>query len=308
MSHALFKAALFLAAGAIIHTSHSRFMYHMGGLKKHMPITFWSTTLAAFSLMGVPIIFSGFWSKDLILEASLTSGNLILFSIAAISVSITAFYAVRMIALAFLGKKSRHLKSLEDQGTRLHEASPIMWVPFTILTGLTILFGLQGSFVKNFLEEHFGNFLGNIINIEAAHSSVTHTPSNLWIVPFISVIMLLVGAAPAYILYIRRSVDPTKIVGESGLKAVWNFIYNRLYINRFYYKVFINSFTGLGNWLLNVFEAKGVDRFNYIIVEIAQRFCTWFRKSHTGLLTYNLLGLTAGLVLLIIIMLSAVLR
>ena len=304
MSHALFKAALFLTAGAVIHACHSRFMYHMGGLKRSMPITFWSATLAGFSLMGVPLAFSGFWSKDMILEASLTSGQLPIFILASLTVAITAFYTLRMIGLTFLGGESRHLKALREEGVHVHEAPPVMWIPFAILTALTVIFGLQGPFLKGWLEGGFEHFLTHVIPVEASAESLSHISA--WLVPGVSIAMLVVGSIPAYLLYVRRSLDPSKVVGEEGaLKALWRFLYRRWYINRFYYKFLLGSFTGFSRWALSYLELKGIDRFNYTLSTAVQRFSSWFRRSHTGILSYNMVGLAAGLLLLIFLLLRA---
>ncbi|MEM3608314.1 MAG: NADH-quinone oxidoreductase subunit L [Candidatus Bathyarchaeia archaeon] len=305
MSHALFKAALFLAAGAVIHASHSRFMHHMGGLKRGMPITFWSATLAGFSLMGVPLAFSGFWSKDMILEASLTSGQTHLFIIAALTVAVTAFYTLRMIGLAFLGEESSHLKALRERGVHVHEAPRVMWIPFTILTILTIVFGLQGSTLKAWLEEGFRHFLSHLIPAGAAGGSIP-VHASAWLVPGISAAMLVVGSIPAYLLYIGRSLDPSRVVGEGGaLKALWRFLHRRWYINRFYYRVLLGSFTGFSRWALSYLELGGIDRFNYALSGAVQRFSSWLRRSHTGILPYNMVGLAAGLLLLILLLLRA---
>jgi NADH-quinone oxidoreductase subunit L len=305
MSHALFKAALFLAAGAVIHTCHSRFMYHMGGLKGRMPITFWSATLAGFSLMGVPLAFSGFWSKDMILEASLTSGQTYIFILAALTVAVTAFYTLRMIGLTFLGGESGHLKTLEERGLHVHEAPKVMWIPFTILTILTIAFGVEGSTLKKWLEEAFSGFLTHVIPVEAAPGPLGGQMS-AWLIPGVSVAMLIIGSVPAYLLYIGRSLDPSRIIGEGGaLKALWRFLHRRWYINRFYYRVLLGSFTGFSGWALSNLELKGVDRFNYLLSGAVQRFSSWLRRGHTGILPYNLVGLAAGLLLLILFLLRA---
>ena len=166
MSHAMFKASLFMAAGAILHIVGSRFMTDMGGLRKNMNKTFIFMLLSALSLAGAPLITSGFWSKDAIFAALLQSGTSTggaLFFIAFIVAIMTAFYTFRMVGMVFFGTKSKHIQTIEQtsynnsqsvsslssqpsdehnhqQDTKhtIHEVSPIMWIPFAILAISTV--------------------------------------------------------------------------------------------------------------------------------------------------------------------------
>src|SRR5919106_708761 len=115
MSHALFKASLFMGAGALLHGAGSRFMNDMGGLKGHMKKTYVFMLLASLSLAGAPLFTSGFWSKDAIFASVLESGYTFstpLFMIAVVVAVMTAFYTFRMIGMAFFGKKSRHIEEM----------------------------------------------------------------------------------------------------------------------------------------------------------------------------------------------------
>ena len=147
ISHAMFKASLFMAAGSLLHIVGSRFMTDMGGLRKHMKKTYAFMWAAGLGLMGAPFITTGFWSKDAIFAAVYESGNewaLPLFAIAVLTAIITAFYTTRMIGLVFFGKKSKHIEKMEEEGHHIHEASVSMWVPYGILAVLTIGIGIIG--------------------------------------------------------------------------------------------------------------------------------------------------------------------
>lgn len=205
MSHAMFKASLFMAAGGIIHVVGSRFMTDMGGLRKKMNKTFIFMLLSALSLAGAPMITLGFWSKDAIFAALLESGSssgIALFFIAVIVAIMTAFYTFRMIGMVFFGKKSKHIQQLEheteiskdttgystsnhisnenfpdpdeDQNGRkkfeknsshIHEVSPVMWVPFAILAVATVMIGLVGFLFEEELHTIFGNYLQTYFGI-----------------------------------------------------------------------------------------------------------------------------------------------
>ena len=147
ISHALFKASLFMAAGAILHTVGSRFMYDMGGLRKNMKKTYVFMLLASLSLASAPLITSGFWSKDAIFASLLESNYPLspyLFTIAVVVAVITAFYTFRMVGLTFFGKPSKHITEREANGKHIHEVNKIMWIPFAILAISSIAIGVVG--------------------------------------------------------------------------------------------------------------------------------------------------------------------
>src|ERR671938_713545 len=147
MSHAMFKASLFMGAGALLHTVGSRFLTDMGGMRRHMKKTYIFMMLSGLSLAGAPLITSGFWSKDAIFASVLESGYAYswhLFALAAVVAVMTAFYTFRMIGMAFFGKESSHLEEMERRGHHLHEAGPSMWVPYAILAVASIAIGIIG--------------------------------------------------------------------------------------------------------------------------------------------------------------------
>ena len=135
ISQALFKAGLFMCAGWLIHTTESKFMKDMGGLRKNLRITFVSMLIVALSLAGI-FPLSGFWSKDAILSAATKAGDigLALYVLGVVTALMTAFYSVRMIGLIFYGDKSPNLQKLESEHEHgLHEAPATMWMPYSIL-------------------------------------------------------------------------------------------------------------------------------------------------------------------------------
>jgi NADH-quinone oxidoreductase subunit L len=181
VSHALFKAALFLCAGSVIHAVESIYMSDMGGLKRYMPITHGLMLIATLSLAGIPPL-SGFWSKDSVFLACLTAGtplSLALLAVAGISAGMTFFYSIRYMSMTFYGHESEFLRNLlrgvhhhensgkahepsgghhpeepreehhapshgEHGARHIHEAPWIMWVPYAILVMMVIAVGLLG--------------------------------------------------------------------------------------------------------------------------------------------------------------------
>ena len=138
MSHAIFKATLFLTAGALIHAADSKYINEMGGMRDKVKITFAAFLISAASLSGIPP-FSGFWSKDAVLSAAWGAGQYALFAVGAVTAGLTAFYSFRMLGLVFLGDRSMRLEQVEARGHHVHEPSPLMWVPYSILAGLTVI-------------------------------------------------------------------------------------------------------------------------------------------------------------------------
>jgi NADH-quinone oxidoreductase subunit L len=146
-THAAFKACLFLGSGSVIHAVHSQDIREMGGLRKKLPITFWTFLIATLAIAGVPG-FSGFFSKDMILAAALEFGmrnpqHLIIFFGALLTAGMTAFYMFRMVIMTFFGEPKDHHKY-----DHAHESPPNMWVPLVILAALSFSFWFKSPFVE----------------------------------------------------------------------------------------------------------------------------------------------------------------
>lgn len=168
MSHAMFKASLFMGAGALLHTVGSRFMNDMGGMRKHMKKTFIFMLLASLSLAAAPLVTVGFWSKDAIFAAILESGYIHaspLFILAVVVAAMTAFYTFRMIGMAFFGKPSPHIQEMQQQGHQLHEVTPRMWVPFAVLAVATIAIGVVGFAFESQIHTVLGVYLFHSFSI-----------------------------------------------------------------------------------------------------------------------------------------------
>ncbi|MCS7096889.1 MAG: NADH-quinone oxidoreductase subunit L [Candidatus Methanomethylicia archaeon] len=333
-SHAIFKALLFMAAGAVIHVCESTDMFNMGGIRKDMPITFICMLIGALSLSGIPPL-SGFWSKEVIFTACIISGQYVLLALAAITAAITFFYSLRMIGITFLGDKSEHLKELEHEGHHVHEVSKVMWVPYMILASSTIALGLIGplfeKYLHYFLEPsihmiHYKKHLSNVVY--GAEATVYGIPIQL-ITLSITFCMLVIGGLPAYLMYISRKVDPESFVEVHGLKGLYNFLWNRWYINTLYYKVFVYSLINGSVKVFKGFEKAVIDRFNYASANfvisfsnvvfkyfekpvldglnylIAKGFIFFsqvFRRIQTGISSFNILGISIGIIILILLL------
>ncbi|HKK20412.1 MAG TPA: NADH-quinone oxidoreductase subunit L, partial [candidate division Zixibacteria bacterium] len=142
MTHAFFKALLFLGAGSVIHAmSDEQDMRHMGGLRKHVPVTFWTMLMATLAISGIPG-FSGFFSKDEILWQSYSSpyGGPIFWVIGFITAGLTAFYMFRLMYMTFFGKERMN----DHQREHLHESPKVMTIPLIALAVLSVIGGWVG--------------------------------------------------------------------------------------------------------------------------------------------------------------------
>ncbi|HEX9410462.1 MAG TPA: NADH-quinone oxidoreductase subunit L [Actinomycetota bacterium] len=189
-THAFFKALLFLAAGSLIHSVHTNNMSEMGGLRKFMPVTFWTFLIGSAALSGIPPL-AGFWSKDEIITEAFKAHHYLIFEAALFTAILTAFYMTRAVLLTFFG---------EYRGTaHPHESPPAMTVPLVVLAGLSAVVGFLGPTGLFFDWVHF--------------PGVLHKPVDYGFAA-ISLVGALAGIAAGYRLYSRwRERDPLRALG-----------------------------------------------------------------------------------------------
>ena len=261
MTHALFKAAAFLAAGAILHAVESRFMDDMGGLRQSMKITFASMVIALLALSGVPPL-SGFWSKDAVIAATVLTGQVPLMLLAWGTVALTFLYSLKVIGLAFVAPKSEHIKRLEGEGHHVHEAPALMWAPYVILAIATVAIGLAGPLVESAINHALAAtttpLMGQVSQLNPAveqSAALTATVGSL--------IMLGVGGTFGYLIYISGRLKLASVVGEGGFaRTLYNFLWNRWYINPAYYRIFVYGTLSAATALRNTIETGFFDRIS----------------------------------------------
>ena len=322
ISHAIFKASLFLCAGSVIHGVEEKNVLKMGGLGKYMKITYTCMTINALALAGVPPL-SGFWSKDAVLAAAYSIGNKIPYLLGLFTVGLTIFYSIRMIGYVFLGEESDYIKHLKKEGHEPHEAPKIMYIPYTILTALTILVGIIAPQIEKFLHKKLEV---NILTISKPKTTLTITVSNMTLqtshIPLVlSITLLIIGFIPSYILYVKRIVEPKSLLGKSViLQGLNKFLRARWYINPIYYTIFVHGLTKFASALCKfsyrigyAFHelimvggtlglARGMFEADYIPDRACSRAFTVsynkVRKIQTGLITYNILEYVIGVIIL----------
>ena len=267
MSHAIFKACLFLAAGALIHAADSKYISDMGGIREKMKLTFAAFLIAAASLSGIPP-FSGFWSKDAILGTAWGSGQYALFAVGAVTAGLTAFYSFRMLGLVFFGGRSQRLEQVEAQGHHVHEPSPIMWVPYSILALATVVIGLTalaGQVVPTLnIDAALESAASGYISLLYPAQHLTQPPVGLDVASSaIALAFVALGFFGAAMFYLMRRASPSAFVGQTGfMHTLYVFLEKRWYINAVYYKVFVNAPLAAARWLSDTFDYRGLFRVN----------------------------------------------
>lgn len=308
ISHAMFKASLFMAAGSLLHVVGSRFMTDMGGLRKHMKKTYIFVWAAGLGLMGAPFITTGFWSKDAIFAAVFESGaewGMVLYGVAVLTAVITAFYTTRMIGLVFHGPKSEHVRKMEEKGEHVHEAHVSMWVPYGILAALTIVVGVAGLYVEGELHHAMEEYLDHTFVIHSEHHDDTGVLGGLNPVALASSLAAFgIGITLGYVFYIRRAASAHAVVNSNIVfYAIHKVILNRWYLNAMVYWCFVVAPLWLARGVFRYFERTAIDYGMNTGLERATRWgASVVQGTQTGAVQSYLFVFGAGLLFVILVL------
>ena len=303
MSHAVFKASLFMGAGALLHTVGSRYLTDMGGMRRYMKKTYIFMLLAGLSLAGAPLITSGFWSKDAIFASLLDSGysySWYLFSMAVIVAVMTAFYTFRMIGMAFFGKESKHLEEIQNKGNHLHEVGKSMWIPFGILAVATIVIGSVGFIFEEQLQHILGEYLNNSFDISEETEDVGFELNVTAVIA--SVGAFAVGGILGYMFYIARIVDPKVISRNIITQAIWKFLYNRWYLNSALYWGSVIGPMAIYRIIWRYFENVVIDGMNPAFQFSMSYFSKVVRAAQTGITQTYLFVFAVGILIVTLLL------
>ncbi|WP_019995309.1 NADH-quinone oxidoreductase subunit L [Aureimonas ureilytica] len=254
-THAFFKALLFLGAGSVIHAvDGEQDMRNMGGLRKHIPITYWTMMIGTLALTGFPFT-AGYYSKDAIIESAFAGENAFAmygFIMTVIAAALTSFYSWRLVFMTFHGKP----RASHEVMHHVHESPPVMTVPLYVLSVGALLAGIV--FYPFFLGEgyegfwHTALFTGpdNHVLHEAHHSPA-------WVVYSPTVAMIL-GFLVAYVYYVRSPEKPAKLAARNP--GLYKFLLNKWYFDELYDFLFVRSAKWLGRFLWKTGDGKIIDR------------------------------------------------
>jgi NADH-quinone oxidoreductase subunit L len=295
MTHAFFKALLFLGAGSVIHAlSDEQDLRRMGGLASKLPWTHRVMLVGTLAIAGVPPL-AGFFSKDEILSSAFAGGHRIVWLVGLIGAVITAYYMTRLYVLAFRGP-SRLTHEAEHH---LHESPPSMIVPLVVLAALSAVGGLVGMPFQP--EGHaFARWLAPVF---AAHGGASHAAHELpasteWLLIAVSVMAALVGILAALQLYLRTPGAVTALRERWAL--IYNALVNKYWIDELYDALFVRPVYRLAVWFWKFWDVVVVDGLVNGIGYTFEGFSALLRLFQTGFVGTYALFFTLGVAVLLL--------
>jgi len=290
-THAFFKALLFLAAGSVIHgMGGEQDIRNMGGLRKAMPVTFWVFLIGTFAISGFPLL-SGFFSKDEIFAFTYANGGPIWWGIAGLGAMLTAIYMCRLLYVTFFGE----FRGTHEQAHHLHESPRVMTIPLIILAVLSIAGGFLNT--PHFL--HLGNdqWLAHWFSAVVPLNEIHLDASTEWtLMTFTTTLALLIIIA-SYFIYSKKSNLPVADTAQGGLTRL---VANKFYVDEIYDALFVRPVEKLSKLFHYYVDIQGIDGLVNGVGTGVRRIGAQFRKMQTGNISYYLLGMVVGAVLLML--------
>lgn len=283
ITHAFFKACLFLGSGSVIHGLHGeQDMRKMGGLRKAMPITYWTMMISTLAIAGI-FPFAGFWSKDEILMVAFEH-NKVLWITASLTSMITAFYMFRLMYLTFF----KDFRGTEEQKHHLHESPSLITIPLVILAILAFIGGAINLPGSNWLN----HFLEPVLATKhEEHALGTHE----YMLMGIALTIAVFGILLAYIKYIKQSFVPKEDAYITGFNKI---IYNKYYVDEFYTFLIVRPVNSLSSFFRTTLEpALGKVVFGFGTV--ANSIGTQGKKLHNGSVGLYLFAFVIGVVAIV---------
>jgi NADH-quinone oxidoreductase subunit L len=295
LTHAFFKALMFLGAGSVIHAmSNEQDIRRMGGLRKALPITFLTFLIGCLAISGIPP-FSGFFSKDEILEHAFQH-NKILWGMGLLTAFLTAFYMFRLLFLTFFGE----FRGTEEQKHHLHESPASMTLPLIILAILAAVGGFMGAPMflgKHYLAEYLAPLFtySQRLNPEAFRGELDHGTELMLI--GLSVAAGVLGILFAYVQYVSRRVRPAE--DDAQRSAPESLVYHKYYIDELYDSIFVKPVMGLSKGLYRFVEQGVIDPIVNGFGRVTLGGGQLLRYVQTGYVGLYLILMVVGIVLIL---------
>ncbi|AXS40397.1 NADH-quinone oxidoreductase subunit L [Breoghania sp. L-A4] len=294
-THAFFKALLFLGAGSVIHAvSDEQDMRKMGGLRKHIPITFWTMTIGTLALTGFPFT-AGYFSKDAIIEAAFEGENAFAqyaFWLTVVAALFTSFYSWRLVFMTFFGKP----RAPVDVMKHVHESPYVMTVPLFVLAAGALFAGVlfSGDFIGHNYEEFWKGALFTLPENDILER-IHHVPLWVKLSPFV---MMLLGFTTAWFFYIRSPETPKRLAARHD--GLYQFLLNKWYFDELYDFLFVRPALWLGNVLWKRGDGTIIDGFgpNGVAARV-QDVTARVVRLQTGYLYHYAFAMLIGVALLV---------
>ncbi|HXP46968.1 MAG TPA: NADH-quinone oxidoreductase subunit L [Terriglobales bacterium] len=285
MTHAFFKGLLFLGAGSVIHAlGGEQDMRRMGGLRKHIPWTFWTMTAATFAIAGIPP-FAGFFSKDEILWSAFSSryGSWIFWAIGLLTAFLTSFYMFRLWFLTFFGEfRGAEASAGEPGHGHIHESPRVMLIPLAILAVLSVIGGWIGWPESLGGTQRFDHFLSPAFGTHAEEAAVAAAEhSKELLLAGVSVLAALLGLFLAWLLYQRRRDLPDKIAAALG--GLYTTVRDKYYVDEGYAAAIVQPLIKGSTYILwRGIDAGAIDATANESAETAQHVSDALRHMQSG--------------------------
>jgi NADH-quinone oxidoreductase subunit L len=289
MTHAFFKALLFLGSGSVIHAlSGEQDMRKMGALKSKIPTTCWTMVIAAAAISGLPP-FAGFFSKDEILWQSFAGPyghNKLLWTIGWITAGLTAFYMSRLIFMTFWGES--HVP--HDVEHHIHESPRPMLIPLVTLAVLSTVGGFIGWPKSLWGGEWFRKFLEPVFEGNPIVPPQGYGPGIEYFLMGLSVVTAIVGISVAYRMYVQRPELSNRVAAAAG--AAYNLLLRKYYVDEIYDALFVHRVKNLGSVLaafdLGVVDGgvNGVGWATRMSAELSRLWDTWIIDGLVNVLAF----------------------
>jgi NADH-quinone oxidoreductase subunit L len=280
-THAFFKACLFLGSGSVIHAlSGEQDMRRMGGLKSHMPTTYWTYFVATLAIAGIPFT-AGFFSKDLILWQAFSHGAFLLWGVGLVTAGMTAFYMFRQLFMVFHGdcRADDHAKA------HLHESPPVMTVPLMILAAGSIFAGWLGA-PEYLWGSRWDHWLQSIFGAAEHHGSVSTEIT----VTLLTLGVVAVGIYLAYAKYGRAGAQ----IDEKSESFVYRLSLNKFYIDELYDFVVVRPFTACSRFFAQFIDPWVIDGAVNGAAAAARGLSWVWRGLQTGNVQHYVAGFLLG--------------
>jgi NADH-quinone oxidoreductase subunit L len=295
VTHAFFKACLFLGSGAVIHAMHhEQDMQKMGGLKKYLPITFATFLIATLAIAGIPP-FAGFFSKDEILWMTFNEGHMVLWIMGLIVACMTAFYMFRAVFLTFYGKER-----FDAHHHPPHEVSWHMYIPLVVLAALSLAGGFLnvpsaiggGTALHHWLEP----VLGHGEEIALQHTGGDHHATEM-ILMVVSVAIALIGIFLATRIYKKKT---TLAANEAALGTPYRLASNKFYVDEIYDGGIVQPIYKVSrNFLWKIVDVKVIDGLVNGMANTTGYGGQWLRKIQTGIVQNYAVMIAVGMLVLV---------
>jgi NADH-quinone oxidoreductase subunit L len=282
VTHAFFKALLFLGAGSVIHGLHGeQDLRKMGGLKSKMLITTITFLVGALGLAGVPPL-AGFFSKDEILAAAFFEGHRVLFIILLAGAFMTAFYTFRLVILAFFGAP----RMSQEARRHVHESPPVMTLPLVVLAVLTVVAGVALGAPSSH-GTVFARFLAPVLPLAEADHGATGK-----VLLLVSVVVAVAGVFFAWVAYGRQPVKAEEIgVPRNALHAL---LLNKYYVDEIYDALIVQPSYRLYLWCARVFDLRVIDGIVNGMGSMVVAWARSLRRVQTGFVMNYALTMLLG--------------